>query len=309
MKSAVMKKVTNAEELKALLDEAGLSSSDNYVVKLNWFFQGKGFYTDAKTLQLLLECLNNVTVVEAYTYARNDGTRKITADNVRESWHWIREQDRKFLRETGLGSLLKEYDVEYVNITEEAWSNRVANAENVRRLVEAKYASVMRKELYEQVPRCIYDLRGRKLISFSKLKQQRSNRISATLKNLFGLIPDPDRRAWHGEKDRDLAQSIVDVNKVYWSLFETIGLCEMIYAAIRYVEDGAYSLPWGYRYDLIENLGLAVCGRNLVSVDAYVSQLFGIDPQKVEHINLAAKVFGRWPQEIVAEAIQRRIPL
>lgn len=303
----IMKEVRSVQDMKDLLEEAGLTSPGRYIVKPNWFFQGEGFYSDAKTLKVLLEGLDKVTVVEAYTYVRNDGTRKITHENARNSWDWLREQDKRFLIESGLDSLFKEYDVEYVNVTEEVWSNRVVNHEDVKKLVEEKFPPVARKELYEQIPQRLYDLRGRKLISFAKVKGTH-NRISGTLKNMFGLIIDPDRHnRWHGEKNRDLAQNIVDVNKVYSSLFETVGLFESMYTAVRYRDDGAHPLPWGGRYDLIQNLGLAVYGDNLAAVDAYVCKLCGIKPERVKHIRLAAEVFGKWPQEIIEEASKRQL--
>jgi hypothetical protein len=79
--------------MRGFLEKSGLSSSDSYLVKPNWFFQGKGFYTDARTLELLLECLDKVTIIESYTYQRNDGTRTITPENGKLNWDSIREQD------------------------------------------------------------------------------------------------------------------------------------------------------------------------------------------------------------------------
>lgn len=185
--------VKNANAIRGFLEKSGLSSSDSYLVKPNWFFQSKGFYTDAKTLELLLECLDKVTIIESYTYQRNDGTRTITPENGKLYWDWIRKQDKKFLPDTGLDHLLRQYNVEYVNLTEEVWAERIANPDNVQRSVEAAFPPVWRKELYEQVPERIYAMRGRKLISFAKLKQQTTNRVSATLKSMFGNIIDPNR--------------------------------------------------------------------------------------------------------------------
>jgi len=299
--------VKSIETMRRFIEECGLSSSDNYIVKPNWFFQGIGFYTDTRTLRLLLECLDKVTVIESYTFQRNDGTRTITPENGKQNWDWIREQDRKFLQTTGFDILFKEYNVEYVNLTEEVWSERIANPENVRKSVEAAFTPVFRKELYEQVPECIYAMRGRKLISFAKLKQQRANRVSATLKNIFGNIVEPNRMGWHGNKGSDLARSIVDANKVYASLFEVLGLCEAIFTAVQYRKEGKHPVPWGFRYDITENLGLAVYGDRLVDVDAYLTQSCGIDPNKVEHVRLAAEEFGKWTPGLIDEAKGRPI--
>ena len=299
--------VNNAETMKHFLEECDLNPSDSYIIKPNWFFQGNGFYTDTRTLRLLLEYFENVTVVESYTFQRNDGTRTITPENGKLNWDWIRKQDKKFMNNTGFDDLFKEYNVEYVNLTEEIWSERIANPENIRKSVESNFTPVVRKELYEQVPECIYARRGQKLISFAKLKQQRANRVSATLKNIFGNIIDPNRMGWHGNNDSDLARSIVDINKVYASLFKPLGLCEAIFTAVRYTKRGKHPLPWGFRYDLTENLGLVFYGERLVDVDAYLTQSCGIDPNKVEHVRLAAEQFGKWAPSLIHEAKEHPI--
>ena len=296
--------VNDVESMRRFIEECGLSPSDKYVVKPNWFFQGTGFYTDPRTLRLLLECLDNVTVIESYTYQRNDGTRTITPENGKKNWDWIREQDAKFLHTTGFDYLFKEFGVEYVNLTEEVWSGRIANPQNIQKSVEAEFSPVLRRGLYEQVPECIYAMRGRKLISFAKLKQQRVNRVSATLKNVFGNIVDPNRMGWHGSKDSELARSIVDVNKVYASIFKVLGLCEAIFTAVQYRKGGRYPVPWGFRYDVTENLGFAVFGDRLVDVDAYLTQSCGIDPNKVEHVRMAADEFGKWATGVIDDAKQ-----
>ena len=294
--------VNNIETMRRFIDECNLDPADKYIVKPNWFFQGIGFYTDARTLQLLLECLDKVIVIESYTFQRNDGTRSITPTNGKENWSWIREQDRQFLHTTGFDELFKEYDVEYVNLTEEVWSDRIANSNNVRKSVEASFSPVTREELYDQVPERIYAMRGRRLLSFAKLKQQRVNRVSATLKNIFGNIINPNRMGWHGNTGSDLARSIVDVNKVYASLFKISGVCEAIFSAVKYRKEGKYPVPWGFRYDLTENLGLAFYGDRLVDVDAYLAQSCGIDPTRVEHIRLAAEEFGSWESSLIEDA-------
>lgn len=42
------------------------------------------------------------------------------------------------------------------------------------------------------------------------------------------MIPDPLRSWWHGTGNRLIAQSILDVNKVYPSMFDMFGICEAI---------------------------------------------------------------------------------
>jgi len=45
----IIMEVRTAEDMRALLTASGLELSQHYIVRPNWFFAGKGFYTDAKT--------------------------------------------------------------------------------------------------------------------------------------------------------------------------------------------------------------------------------------------------------------------
>ena len=60
-----------------------------------------------------------VTVVEGHSFQRNDGSREITPLNSLENRCWIKEQDELFLEQTGIVDILKQHDVEYLNVTEE----------------------------------------------------------------------------------------------------------------------------------------------------------------------------------------------
>ncbi len=93
------------------------------------------------------------------------------------SWDWVREegrwdefrrQERWFLDEYGFTDLFEEYGVEYVNVTEEVWSGRTADARAVREAVEERFPPGFREEFYGYVPQRLYDLRGATFISFGK---------------------------------------------------------------------------------------------------------------------------------------------
>jgi len=85
----------------------------------------------------------------------------------------------------------------------------------VKGIVESRFAPVQEGRLYGMVPRRLYELRGSKFISLARMKQY----TTFTLKNLFGMIVDPMRPWWHSRNNSRIARSIVDVNKVYVSLF------------------------------------------------------------------------------------------
>lgn len=92
--------------------------------------------------------------------------------------------------------------------------------------MEGRFPPVFREKLYSYVPQRLYDLMGATFISFGRVKGIHEAFPSLTMKNLFGLIPDPLRAWWHGPRDRWLGRSIVDINKVYHSLFKVYGICE-----------------------------------------------------------------------------------
>ncbi|NIW34410.1 DUF362 domain-containing protein, partial [Candidatus Bathyarchaeota archaeon] len=78
----------------------------------------------------------------------------------------------------------------------------------------------------------MYDLSDGTFLNLSKLKFMGADIvISLTLKNLFGMIPGPDRGKFHGEMNKAMNHSIVDMNKIYRSLFKTKGVVEGVFTA------------------------------------------------------------------------------
>jgi hypothetical protein len=59
----------------------------------------------------------------------------------------------------------------------------------------------------------------------------------------------------------------------------------------------------------VENSRRAISRESLVAIDAYTSKLFGMNPDKFKQTNLAARVFGTSPQEIIMEADNERMLL
>ena len=81
--------VNDIESMRHFIEECGLRASDDYVVILNWLFQGNGIYKDTGTLQPVLRCLDNLTVIESYKHQQNDWTRTITPENGKAKQHPI----------------------------------------------------------------------------------------------------------------------------------------------------------------------------------------------------------------------------
>jgi len=282
----VLARVADIGGFRRFVDDLDVRG-DGYVIKPNW--SNAYTYTSAETLDLLFSLLNgDKTVVEGYTAWRNElnaGPEPkdfITPRNARKKWKWIREQDEWFLRHSGIEKVLKKHGVEYVNVTEEVWSRRAVPGEEIRGAVEINFDSVKNQEMYGFVPEKVYNLRGRALIS---LNFSRGTREMASLstKNLFGLIPDPARYGkWHGPNDSLLPQSIVDINKIYRSLFKP---CFWI--------------------NEIKHRELFVGSDNSVEADALTARILGIAPKKIGYLRLAAEVFGGYDEAVVAEALNR----
>jgi hypothetical protein len=99
---------------------------------------------------------------------------------------------------------------------------------------------------------------------------------SFTIKNLFGMIPDPLRPYWHGPKNSTITQSIIDINKIYHSLFNVFGICEAIFTLPIIHPEGKYEGIYSGRYNINDGTGFVALGRNLAALDALL--LYLTDP-------------------------------
>jgi len=254
-----------------------------FVIKPNW--SNANTFTLARTLEFLFDSLDGKkVVVEGYTAWRNqlntgtEPTDFITPKNAKRQWKWIKEQDAWFLEYSGIMEVLRKYDVEYVNVTEEVWSKRIANAEEIKELVEEKFGPVANPEMYSFVPQKIYHLKECTLISLNLSRRTREV-LSLSTKNIFGLIPDPARYGkWHGENDTLLPQSIADINKIYRSLFKT---CFWI--------------------NELKDHNLFVGSKNSIQADTATAHIVGVDPMKIEYLKFAAKIFGGYSKSLLAK--------
>ncbi|MDI7276129.1 MAG: DUF362 domain-containing protein [Anaerolineae bacterium] len=294
-----VRRISGSDDLRLLFDHLGLLGR-HVIVKPNWFSLYPGNYTDASILDLVLTALSGpATVVESYTCMRHDGSREITRRNARSHWDWLRQQDAWFLETTGIGAVLERHGARYVNVTEEVWLERVVPQTEIRARVESRYGEVDQPDLCGYVPLSLFELAGSPLLSLGRLKGS----WSLSLKNLFGLIPDPLRDRWHGPGDRDLARSIVNINLIYQALFEAVGMVETFAPFALYRDGGQYHTPWG-DYDLIPAAGVAFAGTNLPAVDAAVAHALGARPEEIEYLRMAeARGLGAW-----ADGLQVQVP-
>ena len=287
-----------------------------FVVKPNWICGDYGHFTDPQILEWTLRFLHEqgkVILVESYS-----GRNMMTLPHLKPGLMFsgdeierVRKSEEDFLKTTGTKNVIDELGVEYVNVAEEVLAKRVMDKKTVRRLVERKYPPVLREELYSFLPEKLYALRTGTFISLAKFKVF----FTMCTKNMFGLIPEyvgyGPRYTYHGKADRNLSQNIVDINKIYRSIFNVVGMVDGV-NSLSYnagEETGKHKTVFGYRYDVLENKGLVYYCDDPLWLDAFVHQQCGKDPMEKEHLQLASKTFERWPSELIEEARKIGNPL
>ena len=296
-------KLNIPNEVSQLLDDPWLKNQ-TIIIKPNWVSTDPTDFTDADTLRVLLEALDcPVVVTESYCLARsmnilNQGLG-FTIEGKEVNWKWLLKgdgwkwlienpdwnwfkngehwdqlinEDKAFIDEYGFSDLFDEFNVEYINVTEEVWKGRIADPAEVKRIVESKYKPVRNTKLYGMLPEKLFNLRNSTFISFARMKMY----ASFTIKNLFGMIPDPLRPYWHGPKNSTITQSIIDINKIYHSLFKVFGICEAIFTLPFIHPKGKYEGIYSGRYNIHDGTGFVALGRNLAALDALL--LYLTDP-------------------------------
>ncbi len=288
-----------------------LSAAEGPVlIKTNWFSPYPGMFTDAATLALVCDAVDGPkVVVEGHAACRNDGSREITPENGRENWDWIREQEVAYFARFGLDDVLGRDDVTYVNVTDEVWEGRVVPAGEVRAAVEGRGGVLTFEELYGTMPAVLMEWRGRPLLSLARIKISDPTLAEAgfslSLKNMFGLIPEPNRGIYHTR----LPDAVVDACLLYGAFFDVKGVCEGISHAVRVSDAGEYDTPWGYRYDDVEGLGIVVAGGNQAEADAFAAALFGLDVSGRAVMKEAEERLGPWDKMVTLEASRYAVEL
>ncbi|MCW3978487.1 MAG: DUF362 domain-containing protein [Candidatus Bathyarchaeota archaeon] len=317
----------SSADLRRLLVDPWLGE-EKIIVKPNWVENKPGVFTDCETLRMVLEAIEgDVTVVEGYQIGRSmniledgmsfdlDGRevnwRWLMAGGwswleknpdwgwFREGGHWdhLREEDNRFLDEHGFTDLFEERGVEYVNVTEEVWAGRTADPGEIKEAVEARLEPVATERLYSYVPQKLHDLRGATLVNFAKVKHY----PTFTLKNMFGLIPDPLRAWWHGPKNSRFSRSVADINKVYMSLFKVYGICEALRTTAVPDPTGEHGVG-AFKYGVANDLGVVAFGRDQVSLSAVLCGLLRFDFKDAAQLEAAEGAFGAYDRGHVEDA-------
>jgi len=287
-----------------------------FIVKPNWICEDYGHFTDPQILRWTLEFLHSkghVVLVESYS-ARNmvqclnmNSPLKFTEQELKQ----IRKTEKDFLKRTRIYEALQKFELEYVNVAEEVLKQSVVDPNFVEKRVASKFGTVSRSELYGFVPEKLYSLRDGTFVNLAKFKVF----FSACTKNMFGLIPEyvgyGSRLTYHGKADKDLSRNIVDINKIYRTLFNVIGLVEGINTLTcdLHYSNKRYKSVFGYEYGVLEDKGLLYYSDEPLWLDAFLCQQCGKNPSEVEHLALASSTFGVWPLQLLDVARKMLNPL
>jgi hypothetical protein len=298
-----------------------LLQSDPLIIKADWVGMEDGSPRNLEALRCITEAAKGkVIVTEGHQLWRSrilePNGLKFTVNDKEVNWDWllqgkgwtwlirqradwsffikgphwshIMKEEHAFLEKHGFTDFFKDNDIEYINVTDEIWSGRNADPKKVKEAVESKYTPVFTEKLYGFVPEKLYKHRDSTLVSLSKRKEYQS----FTMKNNFGLIPDPVRAWWHGFKEKGmsgpngkrLAKSVLDINKVYGALFNLVGMFEA---------------PRGDWSTFTRDIGLSRC---MAQLDAILNRLSRFDPESATYISSGNGVFGAFNLELLEEA-------
>jgi len=310
-------RVDTPADFTKLLKE-NLPDSDPLIVKADWVAMGEASPRNLEALRCLAEAASgSVIVTEGHLLWRPrelepDGLR-FMADGVEMDWnglldgegwrwllrhpdwgwfidgpHWslLMREERLWLEKHGFLDFFKENGIEYVNATDEIWAGRVADPKIVKEAVESKYPPAFTDRLYGFVPEKLFRHRGSALVSLSKRKDYQS----FTMKNMFGLVPDPVRAWWHGPGNRRLPKSILGINEVYGALFRLIGVFE--------APRGGGPSP--FTRDVAVSWGVT-------QLDAILNHVTGCDVKKAAYISMGNGLFGAYDSKLLKEAEDRLV--
>jgi uncharacterized protein (DUF362 family) len=155
----------------------------------------------------------------------------------------------------GFHKLCEEFEVEIINFSED---------EKVKVSLEK---GLYFKEITVPSQACKADL----IINIPKIKTHKYAKLTCSLKNMFGVIPNPRRVIYHSH----LNEAIVDINQMLGQ--KTIALV-----------DGIISMEGnGPVYGSPVKTDVILSSADLVALDYVVAKMIGLDPDDIRYISLA----------------------
>lgn len=279
-------RIHNQEEFVRTIQSIGIDT-ERILIKPNWVDNQPGNFTEPIILDWLLSAFpkQEKIIIESYTPWRGEKLKNdLPSADLEESkkyWETYKQIDKDFLDQNGTQKILEKHNARYINVTDLFWKNETADPQEIRLLTEQKYGPIFYQEFYSYIPKTILEHRKETtLISCAKIKLETENphiTVSLSVKNLFGLIPNPSRRNYHLENHRRIPQAITNIYKIYDAIFESsLWLNEGIFSMVEH-----YCEPnQGYR----KNLGLLFAGRDGIETDRDTCESLDIDPNSVPYL-------------------------
>ena len=259
-KSLVVIRKTNAETLQndifSCLKESGcltrIESSDSFVVKPNLITDNpdyikRGANTSMAVLKALLRIIREARPASPIVIGESDVGTKVKGRILSKTYKLME-----------FHKLKEEFRVEIVNFSE-----------------EKKVDVPLEKGLYFKkitVPSVAYhaDL----IVNIPKIKTHKYAKLTCSLKNMFGVIPNPRRVIYHNH----LHQAIVDINQAFG---------KKIIALV----DGIISMEGnGPVYGTPVETNVILSSVDLVALDHVVAGMIGLNPDDIPYITLAENV-------------------
>ncbi|MFX0108197.1 MAG: hypothetical protein ACFE7R_07930, partial [Candidatus Hodarchaeota archaeon] len=144
------------------------------LVKPNW--SGSDVFTEKEILDWTLSAINSeVLVVESYAHFRSpllayrEGPfdsaleEKLTKQKKKD----LRANDKWFGEYSGCTEILEKHNVEYLNLSEELWANRVCDSDVIKEEVNSQFDPIKEEVFYSMVPTRLYELKGGTLLSIA----------------------------------------------------------------------------------------------------------------------------------------------
>jgi len=251
-----IKKIINTDlqsEIFNCLEESGclarIKSSDSIVIKPNLITDNpryikSGANTSMSVLQSLLRIIRKVKPNAHIIIGESDVGTKVKGRILSKTYELM-----------GFHKLGEEFNAEIINFTED---------EKVKIPLET---GLYFKEI--TVPSQAY--KADLIINIPKIKTHKYAKLTCSLKNMFGVIPNPRRVIYH----KHLSEAIVDINQAFGQ--KTIALV-----------DGIISMEGnGPVYGTPVKTNVILSSADLVALDYVVAKMIGLDPDDIRYIALA----------------------
>jgi hypothetical protein len=267
---------------------------ESWIIKPNWLDDNPGIFTTAPVLDLVLSALpGHKLVVESHTSRGPSREDNIPFKDMSSLERAKRHRDKfkrrfdRFLQTHGLIEVLKNHEVEILNITEAIWDNDVVDPEYIQNILLERGYKLNYPEIAHSFPQRLFELQGTPFVNLGRFKVISSRlreRVglsqaipSLSFKNLFGLEPTPLRLKYHFDNNpQPLLHAIQDLNRLYSAFFPVLNIIDAIDNAVVFDIEGEYNVPYG-DYWLIEKPEIAIVSPHITSLDRYCYYLANMD--------------------------------